>query len=128
MNMPRFTGEASLYKTTQSYRGSRNRTSGDAGSTVVTPQLSCSETCYRDYAICLLGCAAGGPVACAACFAKFGYCQVACPPFPGGVGGAPTGGPCGCPRGTYCCGGCSKQPGFPLSCDGDCIGLGEECT
>ena len=42
MNMPRFTAEASLYKTSQSYRGSRSRPAGDAGSTVVTQQLDCS--------------------------------------------------------------------------------------
>ena len=43
MNMPGFTGEASFYKTTQSYRGSGNRPPGAAGPTVVAPQLGCCE-------------------------------------------------------------------------------------
>ena len=45
----------------------------------------------------------------------------------GGGGGGPTRGPCGCPKGTKCCGGCTKIPGQGLVCNDICIGPGEQC-
>ena len=123
MNMPRFTAEASLYKTTQSYRGSRNRTSGDAGSTVVTPQFDiCRAKCFLKFGLC-----PGDPVACVhprppppfceyACYLELDFCIDACPSG-GGVGGSR---PC-CPPGTVCDGMCIKEPGHGLVCEGECI-------
>jgi hypothetical protein len=121
MNMPRFTGEASLYKTTQSYRGFRNRPAGDAGSTVVTPQLTCREKCGATLAACVLGCGAANVFCSAVCLATFTVCVDNCPTG-GGVGGSR---PC-CPRGTRCSGECTKVPGRGLLCEGECIGPGEE--
>ena len=121
MNMPRFTGEASLYTTTQSYRGSRNRPSGNAGSTVVTPQLSCREKCGAELAVCALGCGLNA-ICDAGCLYTFTRCVDNCPT------GGPVGGPNPpCPPGLRCCGGFTKVPGQGLVCNGDCIGPGEEC-
>jgi hypothetical protein len=45
----------------------------------------------------------------------------------GGGGGGPKKGPCGCPLGTKCCGGCTKIPGQGLVCNGDCVAPNESC-
>jgi hypothetical protein len=105
--------------------------------------------------VCGAFCAAG-PVACAACVAPIlgGDLCVPCydclPGFirdlidqisgghcgpgrhggggnGGGGGGGGTGGPCGCPRGTKCCGGCTKVPGQGLVCNDACVGPKEQC-
>src|ERR1700751_4441228 len=97
MTMPGFIGEASFYKTTRFYRGTGSRPSGDAGSTVVTPQLGREGTCYAGAAICALGC--GLNVFCqAGCEAGLALCLNACPSS-GGVGGPNP----PCPPGTRCC-------------------------
>ena len=128
MAIPGYAAEASLYKTTWLYRGYSGISRGDAGSSVVAQQLTCEQNCEAAAAICVAACFPFNPLCLAACFAGLVVCQAACPPFPGGVGGGGgTGGPCRCPRGTRCCGGCTKVPGQGLVCNGDCIEPGEEC-
>ena len=121
-SMPGFTGEASFYKTTQTYRESRNRPSGDAGSSVVTPQLSCENNCYAAATLCAAGCGFVDVICDALCAAGLVLCLNACPSS-GGAGRPPC-----CPRGKKCCGGCVKQPGGVVFCDGKCIGLHEKCV
>jgi len=126
MNMPRFTGEASLYKTSQMYHGPRSQPAGDVGSIVVTQELSCNEKCLAAAALCAAGC--GLNFFCqAGCLVGLALCENECPTGGGVGGGGGPGGPCHCPRGTKCCGGCTKVPGQGLICNGDCIGPGEEC-
>ena len=121
MNMLGFTGEASLYKTTQSYRGTRRRPAGGAGSTVVTQQLDCDNKCAIKWQLCNIGCAAGSgpfvPFCLAGCGYSFYSCLDDCPS--GGGGGGPPG--C-CPRGRRCCGSCASG-----RCDDACIGPGQSC-
>jgi hypothetical protein len=122
MNMPRFTGEASLYKTSQMYRGARGQPAGDAGSTVITQELSCREKCGVEEVECAIGC--GLNFGCQVlCGVKAILCLNDCPTG-GGVGGTPNP---PCPPGLRCCGGFTKVPGQGLVCNGDCIGPGEEC-
>jgi hypothetical protein len=122
-SMPGFTGGASFYKTTHTYCGSRRPTSGDAGSTVVVPQLSCENNCYAAAALCTAGCGFLDVFCDAGCAAALVLCLNACPSSGGGAGRPPC-----CPRGKKCCGGCIKKPGGVVFCDGECIGLHEKCV
>ncbi len=63
MSTPGFAAEASLYKTRQVYRGFGPGLGRDAALNVV-PQLSCSDTCWVYYGLCLLG-SGGNPLAAA---------------------------------------------------------------
>jgi hypothetical protein len=127
MNIPRFTGEAALYKTSQMYRGPRSQPSGYAGSTVVPQQLSCTEKCGAELALCVAGCGFLDFFCDAGCLIAGVICQSDCGGGGGGVGGGGTHGPCGCPVGTKCCGGCTKIPGQGLVCNGDCVAKNEPC-
>ena len=121
MSTPGFAAEASLYKTRQVYRGFGPGLGRDAALNVV-PQLSCSDTCWVYYGLCLLG-SGGNPLAAAACFAGFLFCEVTCPSGGGGGGG---GGPLCCPQGTTCrCGG-TCVPGKGCV-DGVCLGPHQQC-
>src|SRR5262245_45478229 len=127
MNVPGFTSEASLYKTSQSYRGPRSRPAGDAASsTVVTLQLDCSDKCALTWQLCNLGCAFASswllPFCLAGCGVRFGICLDDCPDGGGGGGGQPS---C-CPPGKSCkCGG-TCVPG--MGCvDGVCLGPKQVC-
>jgi hypothetical protein len=123
MNMPRFTAEVSLYKTSQMYRGPRSQPAGDAGSNVVTQQLDCGTQCAITWQLCNIGCAVAGgpflPFCLAACGVRFALCLDDCPSGGGGGGGG--GGGC-CPRGRRCCGSCESG-----KCDDVCVGPGQSC-
>ena len=61
MIIPGFTAEASVYRTTQSYRATTDGSLGLTASSI-TPQLDCSSKCTAEYTACLAGCLfAGGP-------------------------------------------------------------------
>jgi hypothetical protein len=129
MNIPGFDAEKSLYKTAQLYRGCFSGVSGINTRASLVPQLSCSDECLGIFAACNLACLVSGgafvPFCLAGCYLRFDDCSSGCSSGGGGVGGTPH--PC-CPRGTRCCGGCTKVPGQGLFCEGECIGPNEECT
>ncbi len=151
MKMPGFSAEASLYRTTNHYGFAAGGSFLSDGSTTVIPQdcgfikwLSCGVLIGTGVIVCGGACASGIAVACAGCIATvFGGtlaidCYDCLPEWirdviegggsgGGGGGGGGTGGPCGCPRGTRCCGGCTKVPGQGLVCNDECIGPGEVC-
>ena len=120
MMIPGFAAEASLYRTTQSYR---MRSSGSFGPTAssITPQLDCSSKCTAEYTACLAGCVFTGGACVPGCFAAFALCQDGCSDSGGGGGGPGPNPRCGCPVGTVCQGGCIKEPGVGLICGGDCV-------
>ena len=88
MIIPGFTAEASVYRTTQSYRAT---TGGSLGLTAssVTPQLDCSSKCTAEYTACLAGCLFAGGACIPGCFLAFGLCQDGCGSGGGGGGGGP---------------------------------------
>jgi hypothetical protein len=154
MNMPGFTAETSLYQTNNHYRFAAAGNFLSNGNTTVTPQgcglfelAACgfqigicipivAVSCNSDPGSCLLAwalCMGSSMLLCKDCIDNIihggGGEGGGGGPGGGGVGGGGTGGPCGCARGKYCCGTCSKTPGRgTLECDGQCIRLGEECT
>ena len=73
MIIPGFTAEASVYRTTRSYRAT---TGGPLGLTApsITPQLDCSSKCTAAYTLCLLGCPGAGGLCIPECFLAFGAC------------------------------------------------------
>jgi hypothetical protein len=93
MTLPGYAADASLYRTSRSYRGSSGGSARLAGPAVVAQQLDCHTSCALRWELCNLGCAVGtGPLVLlclAACGASFGLCLNACPPT-GGGGGGPT--------------------------------------
>ena len=119
MIIPGFTAEASVYRTTRSYRA----TTGSLGLTAssITPQLDCSSKCAAAYTLCLLGCAGAGGFCIPECFLAFGACEDGCSSGGSGGGGPGPNPRCGCPAGTVCQGGCVKEPGVGLICNGDCV-------
>ena len=133
VNMPGSSPQRrSLYKTSAHYRllGALVRGSG-----VVPQQSDCEIACGVADAACLIACIASGPfypLCASACTAATVICLGQCQGGGGsggggGGGGGGTGGPCGCPRGTRCCGGCTKVPGQGLVCNDACIRPGEQC-
>ena len=142
MNIPGFVAGTSLYQTNNHYRVAAGGSFPSDGKTTVTPQgcgLLELGTCLGQIGVCipLVGAAcASDPFSCSAAWAIcMGSSYAVCKDcidniIEGGEGGGGVGGtphPC-CPPGTRCCGGCTKVPGQGLFCEGDCIGLGEECT
>jgi hypothetical protein len=116
MTMPAFTAEASLYRTGNSYRSAKSPAYSRPGS--VTPQLSCGETLD----LCLLECAFGGGIFCAAgCFINLFECL-----GHGSSGGGGGGPPSCCGPGAFCgCGGrCVPGKGC---IGGRCLRPGERC-
>lgn len=138
MNMPGFTAEASLYRNHTRYTSTNLVGESSYNNTVVTLQ-SCSGfkvlVCNPLIYACVLCFAIPNLPGALACFAGclggwFGYCRDCLDPIDvpdGGGGGGGGGGPCGCPRGTRCCGGCTKVPGQGLVCDDACVGPDEQC-
>ncbi len=133
INIPGFTAETSLYKTSTHYRllGALIRGSG-----VVPQQSDCEIACGIADAACLTACIASGPfypLCASACTAATVLCLSQCQDGGGGSGGGGTGGggggggQCGCPRNNKCCGSCVKEPGKPLFCDGDCVPRNLQC-
>ena len=59
MIIPGFTAEASVYRTTQSYRATTDGSLGLTASSI-TPQLDCSSKCTAEYTACLAGCLFAG--------------------------------------------------------------------
>src|ERR1700722_6625815 len=124
MIIPGFTAEASVYRTTQSYRATTGSSPALTASSI-TPQLDCSSKCTLEYTACLAGCLFAGGACIPRCALAFGLCQDGCGGSGGGGGGG-GGGPgpnprCGCPPGTVCQSGCVKEPGVGLICNGDCV-------
>ena len=116
MIIPGFTAEASVYRTTQSYRAT---TGGSLGLTAssVTPQLNCSSKCTAEYTACLAGCLFAGGACIPGCFLAFGLCQDGC--GSGGGSGGPGPNPrCGCPAGTVCKADASRSQASALSATG----------
>lgn len=121
MIIPGFTAEASVYRTTQSYRTTTGGSLGPTGESIA-PQLDCSSKCTAEYTACLAGCVFAGGACIPGCFVAFTLCQDGCSGGGGGGGGGPGPNPrCGCPPGTVCQGGCIKEPGVGLICNGDCV-------
>src|SRR5437016_10432768 len=122
MNMPRFTAEVSVYKSTRLYRGYSGRTRLGTASNVVAAASECEIACGVADAAALAICAAlGFPlgipcsiVAQAAAVACLASCQ-------GGGGGGGGGGGC-CPPGKRCCGSCASG-----KCDDFCVGPHQSC-
>jgi hypothetical protein len=142
MNIPGFVAEASLYKSSQAYRGYCGATSGDTAFAIVPSQI-CGTDCYYACAGGFFGCgiacylslvlgAVIGPaeivvfIGCLglACGSGAALCAAQCPPCSGdGDGGGGGGGPrpC-CPASRpFCCGSCVPLPGGGTSCDDACI-------
>jgi hypothetical protein len=78
MNMPRFTAEASAYRTRNNYRSAAGGRFLSDGCTTVAPQgcgwpegIACGTYIGAGTAACTLACF-GGPAACAACWLGFG--------------------------------------------------------
>jgi hypothetical protein len=121
MAMPAFTGESSLYKTAQLYRGN---TGLNFGPSVIAAQTSCTDSCWQQYGacagLCLLSFNPAAIAACeAGCWIKNLICQASCP-TPGG-GGPPPPPEC-CPPGARCCGSCVAVPGGGQRCiGGPCV-------
>jgi hypothetical protein len=132
MNIPGFTSEASLYKSTSVYRGHSGGTRLDTASNVVAAASDCEIACGVADLACLTGCSIFlGPICAFLCQVGTVACLEACQGGGGsggggGGGGGGTGGPCGCPQGTKCCGGCTKVSGH-LVCNDECIKKGEVC-
>jgi hypothetical protein len=129
MGLPGYAAEASLYRTSRSYRGARRGPAGDSGLTVVAQQIDCSGLCAIKWQLCNIGCATGsGPLVflcLAACGVAFGLCLNDCPSG-GGGGGVPR---C-CPPGRTCrCGGrCVTNPNGTISCvGGECLTPNQQC-
>jgi hypothetical protein len=120
MIIPGFTAEASIYRTAQSYRATTGGSLGLTGQSI-TPQLDCSSKCIAAYTACFLGCAGAGGFCIPACALAFGSCEDGCSGGGGGGGGPAPNPRCGCPPGTVCQGGCVKEPGVGLICNGDCV-------
>ncbi len=129
MNIPGFAAEASLYKTGQSYRGSKGVSGVGTASPIVAAQTSCIDSCWQQYGLCaglcLLTFNPGAIAACEfGCWVKNLFCQANCP-----VGGGGGGTPECCPFGRTCrCGGKCVTVNGRLSCvDGVCLGPHEQC-
>src|SRR5690349_15946600 len=166
MNMPSFTAEASLYRTSNRYLSAVGGSFPSGGYTVVNLQgcgvwdtIKCGVFVAAGITGCSLLCVgaiAAGPAAIAACVGcwaavfpadLFISCRDCIPGWvrdiinifesggggggSGGGGGGGTGGgggQCGCPRSRpKCCGGCVKEPGMPLFCDGECVPRTAQC-
>jgi hypothetical protein len=133
MALPGYAADASLYRTSQPYRGTRSEPVGDAGTTVVAQQITftCRDSCVASALLCGLGCAwATGPFAWVCpllCVGGLALCLGRCPPdIVGGGGGVPQ---C-CPPGRTCrCGGqCVTNPNGTISCvDGLCLTPNQQC-
>ena len=124
MIIPGFTAEASVYRTTQRYRAT---TGGSLGLTAssITPQLDCSSKCTAEYTACLAGCLFAGRGLHTRMFSRIWSVSRRLRQQWGRWrwrGGGPGPNPrCGCPPGTVCQGGCVKEPGVGLICNGDCV-------
>ena len=150
MGLPSFTGEASLYKTGQFYRGYSGAAGGDAARGVVLSAV-CGTDCFALCGLVAGGATAGCIVSLLAALAApppvdlvlagvaFGVCEALgvgvsaiacalnCPSCPdGGGGGAP---PECCPFGRTCrCGGKCVNVNGQLRCvDGVCLGPNQRC-
>jgi hypothetical protein len=120
MLIPGFTAESSVYRTVQSYRATPSGSVGSLGKSIVL-QLDCGSKCTAEYTACLAGCIFGGGLCIPGCFAAFAVCQDGCSGGGSGGGGPGPNPRCGCPPGTVCQGGCVKEAGVGLICDGDCV-------
>lgn len=122
MALPGYAAEASLYRTSGSYRGAPSSPIGDVGLNVVAQQLDCGTLCAIKWQVCNIGCAISGgiflPFCLAGCGVAFGLCLSDCPS--GGGGGGGTSG-C-CPPGRSCCGSCESG-----RCDDACVLPGQSC-
>src|ERR1700722_3748549 len=149
--LPGFTADVSLYRTANLYRSTARGHLGADGTAQVLPQgcglaksIECGAFVTAGAATCTALCLAPGegPLLCIACWSAFfpagtwGFCQDCLPGWlqdligavgggeggGGGGGGGPSPNPrCGCPAGTACQGGCVKEPGVGLICNGDCV-------
>jgi hypothetical protein len=129
MALPGYAAEASLYRTSRSYRGASGL-ADDSSLAVVAQQISCEASCAIRWQLCNIGCAVGtGPLVLlclAACGASLGFCLGGCPSGGGGGGGVPQ---C-CPPGRTCrCGGrCVTNPNGTISCvGGQCLTPNQQC-
>ena len=156
LNMPGFTAETSLYKTDNHYVQTAYGGVLTDGSTTVVPQGDCPWWKFAGCIVAVGGCTAGcvisgptfpvclglclgaaGAIGCIACAGLNAQDEMTATQAAlgggggdgggGGGGGGSSGGPCGCPRGTRCCGGCTKVPGQGLVCNDVCIKPGEVC-
>lgn len=137
MNIPRFSAEASLYKTDNRYAQSAYGGVLIDGSTTVVPQGDCGAWkffgCIFAVGVCTTGCVVAGPafpiclglclgaagsIGCIACAGLSSQDEVAATqaalsrPGGGGGGGSPTPRPIGCEVGEKCC---ERAP------NGDCL-------
>jgi hypothetical protein len=125
MALPGYAAEASLYRTSRSYRGASGGPADDSGLAVTAQQIACDDLCAIKWQVCNIGCAISGgillPFCLAGCGVAFGLCLDDCPSGGGGGGGG--GGTSGCcPAGRRCCGSCASG-----KCDDACIGPGQSC-
>jgi hypothetical protein len=86
MSIPGFTAEASVYRTTESYRTIPSGSLSLTGQSIA-PQLDCSSKCTAEYTACLFGCALTGGACVPGCFATFVACEDGCGGSGGGGGG-----------------------------------------
>jgi hypothetical protein len=127
---PGFSADASVYKTTNVYRGvaCTNKVA------LVSPQSSCTDSCWESYALCDGLCTVGAILSFGAgtgpcfygCWVRQVQCLANCEGTTGGGGGSSM---C-CPVGKNCrCGGkCVKQADGSIHCvDGLCLTPNQEC-
>jgi hypothetical protein len=110
MAVPGYAAEASLYRTSRSYRGVRRGPAADTGQTVVAQQLiACRDWCVILGIACGVGVGVGVPATLGAasfgifgCALGFASCLDLCPPDTAPVGGG-GGTPPECGVGRRCC-------------------------
>jgi hypothetical protein len=104
MALPGYAAEASLYRTSRSYRGAPSSLATDVGQTVIAQQIDCDALCAGKWQACNIGCAISGgiflPFCLAGCLVAFGLCLSDCPSGGGGGGGGGSG---ECGIGRRCC-------------------------
>jgi hypothetical protein len=134
MKYPGFGADASVYRTAHVYRGGPYVTAHMNRGALVTPQDSCTDSCWENYAICTGLCALGSLISFGAgsapCFFGCWVRQLQCLSNCEGTGGGGGGESMCCPIGKSCrCGGkCVTQADGSIRCvDGLCLRPHQEC-
>jgi hypothetical protein len=138
MNIPEFTAEASLYRSSISYRSSGHNFGGLPSSQSVFPALTterfancdaCQKSCFKTYSYCLGSASAGYAIAAVGCAAAvFPPAIAICEGVAAGVYAAAS---ATCLATSYACLGICELPGqecCPVFCElGHCCSDGETC-
>jgi hypothetical protein len=137
MIMPAFAAEASLYKSTSSYRAYSPRTGRDTapGVVVANSESDCAAACVAEHTLALIACGALGPfgIVCQwKVWQDLAHCLQGCESVDGGGGGGGGVTSC-CPVDPTtglqkrCCGTCEVGPDGRYRCNDACVGPGEKC-